>query len=117
MERRIAASEPGRGEAAVLAEWNMATRSGHADRIRDLLDPEREALDYHLADATFERAIELALDPATSEIPVIFITDSRTPEKGLWRSTSAIRPRCAGVIQRPRPRRKTSSTCRRRIAT
>lgn len=38
-----------------------------AGRGRARLDSEREALDYHLADAAFERAVELTLDPATSE--------------------------------------------------
>jgi len=61
-----------RSESVALARQESELRSDVAQRValrgRATLAAAREALDYHLADASFEHAISLALDPATSEV-------------------------------------------------
>jgi TolA-binding protein len=56
-------------ETAVRSEQDMRRRIAHevAARGRVQLDGEREALDYHLCDASYELAVELATHPETAE--------------------------------------------------
>ncbi|MBK9471166.1 MAG: hypothetical protein IPO18_02625 [bacterium] len=71
LARREQAHAAAVAHAAVMADSLQSTRvviaAAVAERGRQKLALEREGIDYHLADAAYWRAVEVATDPATAE--------------------------------------------------